>query len=94
MEKDSMVAHGMSQFLKERLMETSDISKVHVCDDCGMFASKVIDKDYYKCKGCHNTTRISSVVIPFACKLLFQELTAVNILPRIRTEKTIHGDEL
>jgi hypothetical protein len=28
---------------KERLMETSDISKTYVCDECGMFASKVID---------------------------------------------------
>jgi DNA-directed RNA polymerase II subunit RPB2 len=93
MEKDAIVAHGMSQFLKERLMETSDISKVYVCDECGMFASKVIDKDYYRCKGCNNSTRISAVVIPHACKLLFQELTAVNILPRIRTERSIHGDE-
>jgi DNA-directed RNA polymerase II subunit RPB2 len=93
MEKDAMVAHGMSQFLKERMMETSDISKAYVCDECGMFASKVIDKDYYRCKGCHNSTRISAVVIPYACKLLFQELTSVNILPRIRTERTIYGDE-
>ena len=93
MEKDAMVAHGMSQFLKERLMETSDISKVYVCDECGMFAAKVIDKEYYKCKGCQNSTRISAVVIPHACKLLFQELTAVNILPRIQTERSIHGDE-
>ena len=93
MEKDAMVAHGMAQFLKERLMETSDISKVYICDECGMFASKVIDKEYYRCKGCHNSTRISAVVIPHACKLLFQELTSVNILPRIRTERSIHGDE-
>jgi DNA-directed RNA polymerase II subunit RPB2 len=93
MEKDAMVAHGMSQFLKERMMETSDITKLYVCDECGMFASKVIDKDYYKCKGCMNTSRISAVVIPYACKLLFQELASVNILPRIRTERTIYGDE-
>ena len=93
MEKDAMVAHGMGQFLKERMMETSDISKAYVCDECGMFASKVIDKDYYRCKGCHNSTRISAVVIPHACKLLFQELTSVNILPRIRTETSIYGDE-
>ena len=93
MEKDSIVAHGMAQFLKERTMETSDITKVYICDECGMFASKVIDKDYYRCKGCDNSTRISPVVIPYACKLLFQELTSVNILPRIRTEKSIFADE-
>ena len=92
MEKDAIVAHGMSQFLKERLMETSDISKAYVCDECGMFAAKVIDKDFYRCKGCHNSTRISAVVIPYACKLLFQELTSVNILPRIRTEKSIYAE--
>jgi DNA-directed RNA polymerase II subunit RPB2 len=93
MEKDAMVAHGIGQFLKERLMETSDIYRAYVCDDCGRFASKVIDKDSYRCVGCHNTTRISAVVIPYATKLLFQELTAVNILPRIRTEKSIYADE-
>lgn len=93
MEKDAMVAHGMGQFLKERMMETSDISKSYVCDECGMFASKVIDKDYYRCKGCHNSTRISTVVIPHACKLLFQELTSVNVLPRIRTKRSIYSDE-
>jgi DNA-directed RNA polymerase II subunit RPB2 len=58
-----------------------------------MFASKVIDKEYYKCKGWQNTSRISAVVIPYACKLLFQELTSVNILPRIRTERSIYSDE-
>ena len=94
MEKDAMVAHGMSQFLKERMMECSDITKVYVCDICGLFAAKVIDKDYYICKACQNTTRISAVVIPNAAKLLFQELMAVNVLPRIRTEKNIFADDV
>ena len=94
MEKDAMVAHGMGQFLKERMMETSDISKVYVCDECGMFASKVINKDYYRCKGCVNNTKISAVVMPHACKLLFQELTSVNILPRVRVAHDIYGDEV
>jgi DNA-directed RNA polymerase II subunit RPB2 len=86
MEKDSMVAHGIGQFLKERMMETSDLSYIKVCDDCGLFASKVIDKDYYTCESCHNSTRISTIAIPYATKVLFQELMSINVLPKIMTE--------
>jgi DNA-directed RNA polymerase II subunit RPB2 len=88
MEKDSMIAHGTGQFLKERMMETSDIDKFHICDDCGLLAQKVIDKNYYCCKACNNTTRISEVVLPYACKVLFQELMSINIVPRIKTDIT------
>ena len=49
---------------------------MYICDDCRKVASKVIDKDVYECKPCQNTTRISAIVIPYACKLLFQELTS------------------
>jgi len=95
MEKDAMVAHGCGQFLKERMMETSDITKVHVCDECGLFAQKAIDKDYYVCPmpKCKNS-RISEVVMPYACKLLFQELMAVNVLPKIETEKSIYAGNI
>jgi DNA-directed RNA polymerase II subunit RPB2 len=93
MEKDAILAHGMAQFLKERFMETSDITKVYICNMCGLFAAKVIDKDYYWCKSCHNSNKISAVVMPYAAKLLFQELMSINILPRIRTESNIYADE-
>ena len=86
MEKDAMEAHGMGQFTKERMMETSDIANFKVCDDCGVLATRVIDKDYYVCHPCNNHTRISSVNMPYACKLLFQELMSINIMPKIKTE--------
>ena len=88
MEKDAMEAHGIGQFTKERMMETSDIETFRICDDCGLLATRVIDKEYYVCNPCGNHTRISSVNLPYACKLLFQELMSINILPRIRTEQT------
>jgi DNA-directed RNA polymerase II subunit RPB2 len=88
MERDAMIAHGASQFLKERMMECSDIETFHICDDCGLLASKVIDKDYYHCQVCNNSSRISQVNMPYACKLMFQELMSVNIVPKIKVEDT------
>ena len=87
MEKDSMEAHGIGQFTKERMMETSDIETFRICNDCGLLATRVIDKEYYVCNPCNNNTRISAVNLPYACKLLFQELMSINILPRIRTDQ-------
>ena len=45
-----------------------------------------MNKNYYVCKPCDNYTRISQVNLPYACKLLFQELQSVNIVPQIHTE--------
>lgn len=87
MEKDSMVAHGIGQFLKERMMESSDITKAIICDKCGLFATKVMDKDYYVCNNCNNHTEFSNVAMPYAFKLLCQELTAINVVPRIKADK-------
>ncbi len=88
MEKDSIEAHGMGQFTKERMMETSDIANFKVCDDCGFLATKVIEKDYYVCNPCNNHSRISSVNMPYAAKLLFQELMSINVLPKIKTDNS------
>lgn len=89
MERDAMCAHGIAQFLKERTVDNSDIYTIHVCDICGLFSHKVPDKKYYICRACNNTTKISKIVIPYAFKLFVQELRSINILPRIRTSKSI-----
>lgn len=96
MERDSLVSHGCSFFLKEKMLDTSDAFCVQICDICGLFAQRIIrnDSKYYPteddvfwCQACNNKTNISKVIVPYAFKLMLQELISMNIVPRIRTKK-------
>jgi DNA-directed RNA polymerase beta subunit len=89
MERDAISAHGCMQFLKERMVDNSDIYTAYICDICGLFAHKVPEKNYYTCRSCQNTTKISKIIVPYAFKLFMQELRSINILGRIRTSKSI-----
>jgi DNA-directed RNA polymerase II subunit RPB2 len=84
MERDCGIAHGTSAFLKERLFNQSDAYQTHVCKECGLTAKGDIDNNEYYCKNC-DTSEVVAVEIPYACKLLFQELQSMNITPRIIT---------
>jgi DNA-directed RNA polymerase II subunit RPB2 len=94
MERDSIISHGMSKFLKERFLDVSDAYSCYVCDICGLFAQRAYKKenrsrpsssDIYECISCRNKNKISKIIIPYAFKLLIQELMSMNIAPRIRT---------
>mmetsp|Transcript_9189 Transcript_9189/g.15458 ORF Transcript_9189/g.15458 Transcript_9189/m.15458 type:complete len:91 (-) Transcript_9189:85-357(-) len=85
MERDCMISHGSARFLKERTMDASDKYRVHICDICGLICEAHLTKNIYRCKGCDNEQKISAVNIPYASKLLFQELMSLMISPRIVT---------
>ena len=96
MERDVMIAHGISKFCRERMFDVSDKYSVFVCKKCGMTASyndgnanamyENADTTIHLCKMCNNHTHFSKVEIPYAYKLMAQELQTINVAPRIITQ--------
>ena len=85
MERDCMIAHGTLQFLKERTMDSSDNFRVFLCNTCGQITQVNLEEKISKCKKCNNFINFSEVRLPYACKLLIQELESMGIAPRLIT---------
>jgi len=92
MERDVMIAHGMSQLTRERLYDVSDKYSVWVCKSCGLVAAyndgtmKTPDClegfTVHHCRTCNNRTEFAQVEVPYTYKLLSQELQTINVVPR------------
>ena len=95
MERDVMIAHGMSKFCRERMYSVADKYAIHICKKCGMTATfnngdKGIMRTkqgmtVHKCTTCENYTDFAYVEVPYAYKLMSQELQAINVVPRLLT---------
>ena len=81
MERDCLIAYGASMLILERLMISSDAFQVHVCGECGL----IVNEDW--CKYCQSSLNLHPMMMPYAAKLLFQELQAMNIVPRLRLQE-------
>lgn len=81
MERDCLIGYGASMLLMERLMKSSDEFQVHICESCGLIASSE-----GWCQRCKSAKNLVAMKIPYACKLLFQELQSMNIVPRLKLE--------
>ena len=83
MERDCMISHGAARFLKERTLDVSDKYRIHVCDICGLICEAKLGENTFQCRNCDNRDKISAIELPYASKLLFQELMSMMMAPRI-----------
>lgn len=81
-----MIAHGALGFLKERMMDVSDIFTIYICQECGLFSVVNPDEEsgIRTCTGCEKFSQFMELRIPYACKLLMQELEGMMITPRFK----------
>ncbi|KAL6582992.1 DNA-directed RNA polymerase III subunit 2 [Orobanche minor] len=84
MERDCLIAYGASMLIYERLMLSSDPFQVQVCRKCGMLGYYSFKLNSGICSTCKNGENMSTMKLPYACKLLFQELQSMNIVPRLK----------
>eukprot|EP00656_Telonema_subtile_P010648 TRINITY_DN15167_c0_g1_i5.p1 TRINITY_DN15167_c0_g1~~TRINITY_DN15167_c0_g1_i5.p1 ORF type:complete len:929 (+),score=250.38 TRINITY_DN15167_c0_g1_i5:46-2832(+) len=82
MERDCLIGYGAAMLINERLMLSSDAFHIHVCSLCGLMGYKGAGLEH--CQHCNTTETMCELQIPYACKLLFQELQSMNVVPRLK----------
>lgn len=78
MEKDCMLSHGSTRILKECLFDKSDKYTIPICMDCGNVPNKRI-----YCNNCEDNN-IEIKNMPYATKLLYQELMGMGLKLKIQ----------
>ncbi|KAI8902568.1 hypothetical protein BC833DRAFT_573330 [Globomyces pollinis-pini] len=78
MERDCLIGHGTSSLLIERLLHSSDAYDVECCSKCG-----IVGAWHGFCHFCESREGVVTIKMPYACKLLFQELMSMNVVPRV-----------
>ena len=90
MERDCILSHGASVFLKETLQDRSDNYRLYICNSCGLVCPVNNERNIAFCKTCRNNINIKNFSlnyfetrIPYAMKLFMQELETMSIAPRL-----------
>ncbi|MBF76247.1 hypothetical protein CMK20_18965 [Candidatus Poribacteria bacterium] len=79
MERDSIISHGISNFLNESVMERSDKYKVQIDNKTGLISYNDINAEDKK-----------SINLPYSMKLLLQELETMAIGARLITKSNVN----
>jgi len=87
MERDCGLGSGALQMLNERLNHCSDAYKLYLSKASGLPAAVNHEKRIYNTFEENDDKGVCEVILPYGCKLLFQELYGMAIKMEIRTEK-------
>ena len=63
--------------------QQSDAMQVHVCKHCGLLGYLDANLGCAVCPSLKTGDQMTAMKLPYACKLLFQELQSMNITPRL-----------
>lgn len=96
MERDSLLSHGTSYLIQDRLFNCSDRTTGHVCVKCSSLVSPVLIRTqeddetcspgYVTCRFCDSADHVQQVNLPHVLKYLVSELASVNIKCRFKVE--------
>lgn len=78
MERDAIISHGASAFLRERLCTVSDAYQAVYCSKCGSIAIANHTSDKFVCRTCNEGATFGTCTIPYAYKLLTHMLAGAG----------------
>ena len=81
MERDSIISHGISSFLNESVTKRSDSYSVSINENDGLIINELNE----------NSVKVN---IPYAMKMLLQEVQTKSIGPRLVTNTNIDNDRI
>jgi len=90
MERDNLAGQGAAAFLRDRLLENSDDYTMWFCSLCGVQAV-MSRKGHGECTLCKSRD-VRKVRLPYATKLLMQELQGMGVMTRVITTTFDHDN--
>lgn len=87
MERDTLIGHGVSMVIKDRLLDESDGVQEFVCGNprCGHIAM-MDHRGLLRCPVCGNNVNIHAIQTSHAFKLLLDELCSMGVVMRLQLE--------
>ncbi|KAI4456625.1 dna-directed rna polymerase i subunit 2 [Holotrichia oblita] len=99
MERDSLISHGASFLLQDRLFHCSDSSTAFICTKCNSLLGPVtvvtrmadnrnLTETRETCRLCGSGDNVSLIQIPYIFKFLITQLASCNINVKIKCKET------